>query len=94
MSALIEEFLSQPHITAMEAGLVRKTLLRPQRYNGGPVMTRAEYAEIRAELGNVRIDRHRARLHNTDTGTFFLFTDVTVAMVNYLDWLMKRKGEA
>lgn len=77
----------------MEVGRTRATLLRVQGFNGH-VMTRAAYAEARVYAGNVEIDYKRKHYKNTETGTLFLFSDVTLAVVDYTEWLMVRKEAA
>lgn len=77
----------------MEVGKVRATLLRPQGFNG-QVMPRHVYAEARVAAGNVEIDYKRKHYKNTETGALFLFSDVTLALVDYTEWLLARKGAA
>jgi hypothetical protein len=78
---------------AMEMGRVRATLLRKQGFNG-EVVPRHAYAEARVSAGNVELDHHRKHYKNTETGTLFLFSDVTLAVVDYTEWLLARKGAA
>jgi hypothetical protein len=67
----------------MEMGKVRSTLLREQGFNG-EVMPRHVYAEKRVASGNVE----------TESGALFLFADVTLAVVDYTEWLLSRKEAA
>ncbi|OJW21197.1 MAG: hypothetical protein BGO49_24600 [Planctomycetales bacterium 71-10] len=94
MSGLLELYLAQPHFSPMHAGKLRKALLRPQRYSGGPVTNRAAYAESRVAAGNVKIDREKQRYEDTDTGYFYAFSDITLALVDYTEWLLSRKEAA
>jgi hypothetical protein len=95
----LEEYLEHVHrVTAfrcgaMEVGRVRSTLRREQGFNG-EVMPRHAYAEKRVAAGNVEIDYKRKHYLNTETGTLFLFRDVTLAVVDYTEWLLERKGAA
>lgn len=75
----------------MEVGRVRSTLLREQGFNG-EVVPRHIYAEQRVAAGNVEIDYKRKHYKNTETGTLFLFSDVTLAVVDYTEWLLGRTG--
>lgn len=77
----------------MEVGRVRSTLLREQGFNGR-VMPRHAYAEARVAAGNVELDFKRKHYKNTENGTLFLFSDVTLAVVDYTEWLLARKGDA
>lgn len=77
----------------MEVGKVRATLTRVYGFNG-EVMPRHVYAEKRVAAGNVKIDYRRKYYENTETGTLFLFSDVTLAVVDYTEWLLARKGAA
>jgi len=77
----------------MEVARTRNTLLRAQGFNG-EVMARHAYAEKRVAAGNVEIDWKRKQYKNTETGTLFLFSDVTLALVDYTDWLMSQKVAA
>jgi hypothetical protein len=77
----------------MEAARTRSILLRAQGFNG-EVMPRHAYAEQRVAAGNVEIDYKRKHYRNTETGTLFLFADVTLALVDYTEWLLSRKEAA
>ncbi len=77
----------------MEMGRTRSTLLRTQGFNG-EVMPRHLYAERRVAAGNVELDFKRKHYKNTETGALFLFSDVTLAVVDYTDWMLNRKGMA
>ena len=93
---LLDQYLEHvPQQTAfrsgeMEVGRTRRSLLRVQGFNGH-VMTRAAYAEARVAAGNVEIDYKRKQSKNTETGTLFLFSDVTFAVVDYTEWLLASK---
>lgn len=93
---VLEQYLEHVHkLTAfrsgnMEVGKVRATLLREQGFNG-QVMPRYAYAEQRVAAGNVELDYKRKHYKNTDTGTLFTFKDVTMAVVDYTQWLIERK---
>ena len=97
MSSLLEQYLNHVHQhTAirsgkMEVGRIRSTLLREQGFNG-EVMPRHAYAEKRVAAGNV--DLKRKHFKNTENGTLFLFSDVTLAVVDYTEWLLARKEAA
>ncbi len=69
---------------------------RPASAQGfnGEVILRHLYAEQRVAAGNVEIDYKRKHYKNTETGALFLFSDVTLALVDYTDWLMCRKEAA
>ena len=73
----------------MEVGRVRSTLLRQHGFNG-EIMSRHAYPEKRADAGNVEIGYKRKHYKNTDNGTLFLFSDVTLAVVDYTEWLLTR----
>lgn len=96
---LLEEYLA--HVLEqtkfrsgkMEAGKARATLLRQQGFNG-EVMPRHVYAERRVAAGNVELDYKRKRYKNTANDTFMDFSGVTLAMVDYTEWLMNRKDAA
>jgi hypothetical protein len=96
---LLDEYLEHVHQQTahrsgkMEVGRTRSTLLRQQGFNG-EVMPRHVYAEKRVEAANVELDFKRKHFKNTETGTFFLFSDVTLAVVDYTEWLLARKGAA
>ena len=96
---LLEQYLDHVHKTTcfrsgkMEVGKVRSTLLREQGFNGD-VMPRHAYAESRVAAGNVEIDYKRKHYKHTETGTLYLFTDVTLAVVDYTEWLLARKEAA
>jgi len=96
---LLEQYLEHVHQQTanrsgkMEVGRTRSTLQREQDFNG-TIMTRAAYAEMRVSAGNVEIDYKRKHFKNTETGTLFLFSDVTLAVVDYTEWLLARKGAA
>jgi len=93
MIPLLEQYLEHVHQQTafrsgkMEVGRVRSTLLRQQGFNGS-VMRRHEYAETRVAAGNVELDYKRKHYRNTDNDTLFLFSDVTLAVVDYTEWLM------
>ncbi len=74
----------------MEVGRVRSMLLREQGFNG-EVMRRHVYAENRVAAGNVELDFKRKHYRNAETGTLFMFSDVTLAVVDYTEWLLARK---
>ena len=99
MMSLLEQYLEHVHRETafrsgkMEVGKVRSTLLRQQGFNG-EVMPRHAYAEKRVAAENVELDYKRKHYKNTATGTLFLFTDVTLAVVDYTEWLLARKGTA
>lgn len=99
MTNLLDQYLEHVHQQTafqcgkMEMGKVRATLLRLQGFNG-EVMPRHVYAEKRAAAGNVEIDWKRKQFKNTETGALFLFSDVTLAVVDYTEWLMRRKEAA
>lgn len=96
---LLERYLEHVHQLTrhrsgkMEVGKVRATLLREQGFNG-VVMPRYFYAEQRVAAGNVEIDYQRKHYRNTENGTLFLFPDVTLAVVDYTEWLLARKAVA
>ena len=75
----------------MEVGRTRSTLLREQVFNG-EVMPRHVYAVRRVAAASVEPDYKRKHFKNTATGTLFTFKDVTLAVVDYTDWLLARKG--
>jgi hypothetical protein len=99
MTPLMEEYLDHVHRQTafrsgkMEVGKVRSTLLREQGFNG-EVMARHVYAEKRVATGNVELDYKWKHYKNTETGTIFLFSDVTLAVVDYTEWLMSRNESA
>jgi len=96
MTTLLDQYLDHVHQQTafrsgkMEVGRTRSTLLREQGFNG-EVMPRHLYAENRVAAGNVEIDFKRKHYKNTETGTLFLFEDVTLAVVDYTEWLLSRK---
>jgi hypothetical protein len=96
MTPLLEQYLDHVHqhtafrSGTMEVGKARSTLLRVQGFNG-EVMPRHVYAERRVATGNVELDFKRKHYKNTEAGTLFLFTDVTLAVVDYTEWLLARK---
>ncbi len=96
---LLEQYLDHVHQQTcfrsgkMEVGKVRSTLTREQGFNG-EVMPRHAYAEKRVTAGNVQLDYKRKHFKNTETGTLFLFSDVTLAVVDYTEWLLARKEAA
>jgi hypothetical protein len=61
-----------------------------QGFNG-EVIPRHDYAERRVAAGNVRLDYRRKHYLNTDNGTLLLFSDVTLAVVDYTEWLLARR---
>lgn len=99
MTSLLEEYLEHVHRQTafrcgkMEMGKVRATLLRQQGFNG-EVMPRHAYAEKRVAAGDVEIDYKRKHYKNTSNGTLLLFSDVTLALVDYTEWLLGRKDTA
>ena len=96
MKPLLEQYLDHVHeqtaflFGKMEVGRVRSTLLREQGFNG-EVLPRHVYAERRVAAGNVELDFNRRHFKNTDTGTLLLFSDVTLAVADYTDWLLASK---
>jgi hypothetical protein len=96
---LLDQYLEHIHQQTahrsgkLEVGRVRSTLLRQQGFNG-VVLPRHVYAEKRVAAGNVELDFKRKHFKNTDNGTLFLFSDVTLAVVDYTEWLLARKGAA
>ncbi len=96
MTSLLDQYLAHVHEETasrsgkMEVGRVRSTLLRPQGFNG-EVRPRHVYSEKRVAAGNVELDYKRQHYKNTDTGTLFPFSDVTLAVVDYTELLLNRK---
>jgi hypothetical protein len=95
MKSLLEQYLDHVHQQTafrsgkMEVGKVRSTLLREQGFSG-EVTPRHAYAEKRVAAGNVELDFKRKHFKNPDTDTLLLFSDVTLAVVDYTDWLLAR----
>jgi hypothetical protein len=98
MTALLDQYLDHVHQQTafkcgkMEAGKVRNTLLRVQGFSG-EIMPRHTYAEKRVAAGNVEIDWKRKHYKNTADDTLYLFSDVTLALVDYTNWLLSRKED-
>jgi hypothetical protein len=99
MTNLLEQYLQHVHEQTkfrsgkMESARTRNILLRVLGFNG-EVLPRHVYAEQRVAAANVEIDYKRKHYKNTETGTLFLFSDVTLAMVDYTEWLLSRKNAA
>lgn len=92
MTALLDEWLSAPPTSPMEAGKARKTLLWQGRFPEG-VFTREAYARYRVECGNVSVDRAKGRYVNTETGYFLAIDDITWTLANYTEWLLARASK-
>src|ERR1700712_5013180 len=92
----LEEYLIHVHQQTamrsgnMEVGKVRSTLMRAQGFNS-EVMTRHIYAEKRVAAEDAEIDYKQKHYKNAEISTQFLFTDVTLAVVDYTEWLLSRK---
>ena len=97
--SLLEQYLEHVYRTTcfrsgkMETGKARAVLTREQGFNG-EVMPRHVYAERRVAAGDVEIDYKRKRYKNTQTGTLFFFSDVTLHLVDYTQWLLDRRHAA
>lgn len=99
MNSLFDQYIEHVHERTkfrsgkMESERERNVLLRAQGFNG-EVMPRHVYAERRVAAGNVEIDYKRKHYKNTENGTLFLFKDVTLALVDYTEWLLRRREAA
>jgi hypothetical protein len=99
MTSLLDQYIEHVHEQTcfrsgnMESARTRNILLRRQGFNG-EVMPRHVYAEQRVAAGNVEIDYKRKHYKNTETGAVVLFPDVTLALVDYTEWLLSLKVAA
>lgn len=80
---MLEQYLAT--LPPMQAGKARKALDRYQGFNG-ELQKRYLHAERLAPLSATRIDRDKSRLY-TSENTFFSFPAVTLAFVDYVEWL-------
>lgn len=77
----------------MRAGALRKALTRVQRF-GGRCYKRHVYAEVLATGSPIVIDTVKRRVYtDPERGIFYEFSDVTLAFVGYLTWLVRGVGK-
>lgn len=82
----LEQYLQT--LPAMKAGKARKTLEKQQGFSG-VIMNRHVWAELNA--GSVTLDRQRARcITCMESGIFYDFCDITVAVVDYVEFLQNK----
>ena len=85
----MEEYLKQ--FSQMEAGKRGKTLGLVQNFERRPFI-RSVWAENVAVKRGLSFDDAKQRLHFADTGSFYLYSDITLTLVDYLKYLTSRSA--
>ena len=87
LSSKAEAYLAR--FDPMQAGKRRAALNRTQGFSGR-YMKRYQFAETAHGL---RVDHDKKRLY-LESGSFYLFGDVTATLVDYIEWLANSESRS